>query len=115
MDKELKPIYWAGTSKNELLAFPDPAKQDAGYQLHRLQSGRVPQDWKPLKDLGKSITGVYEVRIWDSDATFRLAYVTKFGGFVTVLHCWQKETRTTSKADKHVIVSRYAEAKERIR
>ena len=36
MTKTLKPIYWEGSSKSDLLAFPDDAKQAAGYQLHRL-------------------------------------------------------------------------------
>ena len=57
----LKPIWWEGASKAELLAFPIDALQDAGYQLHRLLVGNEPQDWKPLKNLGKGITGVYEV------------------------------------------------------
>ncbi len=87
-----KAIWWEGNSKAELLGFPDAAKQNAGYQLHRLQHGEQPQDWKPLNSLGKGISGVYEVRIWEDDATFRIAYVTKFSEVVTVLHCWQKTT-----------------------
>ena len=83
MAKTLKPIYWEGSSKSDLMAFPEDAKQAAGYQLHRLQEGNEPLDWKPLKNLGKGITGVYEVRIWSDDGTYRVAYVTKFRGGVT--------------------------------
>jgi phage-related protein len=114
MTTELKPIYWAGASKSELLAFSADALQDAGYQLHRLQKGNTPQDWKPLTGLGKGITGVYEIRIWESKTTYRVAYVTKFKGYVTVLHCWQKTTQTTSKVDKDIIINRYKSAKERL-
>jgi len=51
MTDKLKPIYWAGNSKAELLKFSPNALQDAGYQLHRLQTGNKPQDWKPLNNL----------------------------------------------------------------
>jgi len=115
MTRTLIPIYWEGSSKGELLAFPATAQQDAGYQLHRLQTGNDPQDWKPLKNLGKGIVGVYEIRIWEDSATFRVAYVTKFSGYITVLHCWQKTTQATAQADKDVIVSRYKDAKERLK
>ncbi len=112
MTDELKPIYWAGNSKAELLKFSRNALQDAGYQLHRLQTGNEPQDWKPLSNLGKGITGVYELRIWDDSATYRVAYVTKFKDTVVVLHCWQKTTQATAKSDKERIVNRYKSAKE---
>ena len=114
MERTPKPICWAGLSKEELLAFPENAIQDAGYQLHRLREGNEPQDWKPLKGLGKAITGVYEVRIWEDDAIFRVAYVSKLAGYVTVLHCWQKTTQATAKANKDIIVSRYRKMKERL-
>jgi phage-related protein len=106
------PIYWVGTSKMELMAFPEAARQDAGYQLHRLQTGHTPQDWKPLKHLGRGVTGVQEIRIWQDDATFRIAYVMKFGGYITVLHCWQKTTQATRKITKAIISRRYKEAYE---
>lgn len=115
MERTLKPIWWVGSSKDELLAFPEDAKQDAGYQLHRLQTGKEPLDWKPLTSLGKGVTGVYEVRIWENDATFRVAYLTKFRGYVTVLHCWQKASQATAKIDKALIINRYREAKERLK
>ena len=41
-----KPIYWIGSSYKDLLNFPAEAKQDAGYQLHRIQNGLNPEDWK---------------------------------------------------------------------
>lgn len=113
MIKPLKPISWEGSSKDDLLAFPNDAKQAAGYQIHRLQEGNKPLDWKPLNKLGKGVTGVYEFRVWADDGTYRVAYATKFGDSVTVLHCWQKTTQATSSPDKKLIVSRYKEAKQR--
>lgn len=115
MEGILKPIWWVGQSKDELLAFPKNAIQDAGYQLHRLQEGNEPQDWRPLTGLGKGITGVCEIRIRQDDAVFRVAYVTKFSGYITVLHCWQKTTQTTAGSDKHTIIRRYRHAKESLK
>ena len=34
-----KSIHWVGTSYKDLLDFPTTAKQDAGYQIHRVQNG----------------------------------------------------------------------------
>jgi len=95
--------------------FPEAARRDAGYQLHRLQTGQTPQDWKPLNGLGRRVIGVREFRIWQDDATFRIAYVMKFDGYISVLHCWQKTTQATEKTTKAVIARRYREAKERFK
>ena len=58
--KEEKAIYWVGTSYKDLLAFPDEAKREAGYQLHRVQNGFDPENWKPFQTVG---SGVKEIRI----------------------------------------------------
>lgn len=115
MERIPTPIYWVANSKAELLAFPDDARQDAGYQLHRLQTRATPQDWKPLKGMGKAVTGIHEVRVWQDNATFRIAYVTKFRSYIVVLYCWQKTTAETAQRDKNMIVSRYNRAKEKLK
>jgi len=109
---EVKDIWWEGTSKTDLLEFPTEARHLMGYQLHIVQCGEMPEDWKPLKHLGKGVTGVYEIRISVEKNLYRTAYVTKFSDVVTVLHCWQKKTQQTSQTDKDLIVSRYRSAKE---
>jgi hypothetical protein len=48
MDTE-KPIYRVGTSLKDLLSFPREVKRVAGYQLHRLQNGLDPENWKPFQ------------------------------------------------------------------
>ena len=67
MGKE-KPIYWVGTSLKDLLVFPANVKQEAGYQLHRVQNGLEPEDWKPFKQVG---VGVKEIRISESNNIYR--------------------------------------------
>ena len=115
MERILKPIWWVGQSKDELLAFPNNAIQDAGYQLHRLQEGNEPQDWRHVTGLGKGITGVYEIRIREDNAICRVAYVTKFRGNITVLHCWQKTSQATAVSNKSVIIKRYRDAQESLK
>jgi len=72
----------------------------------------MPEDWKPLNNIGKNITGVYEIRVSIDKNIFRTAYVAKFGSTVAVLHCWQKKTQATSKTDMDIIAARYRSAKE---
>ena len=110
--KGIKSIHWIGSAKEELLDFPKDAIRSAGYQLHRLQEGNDPMDWKPLNNLGKGITGVFEIRIWEDKATFRIAAVTKMADTLTVLHCGHKKTQKIAKHNKDVIVARYKEAKD---
>ena len=109
----LKRLEWAGPSKDELLSLPEDVQQGMGYQLHRLQTGREPQDWKPLTGLGKGVSGVYEIRLSLDGNIFRTAYVAKFSEMIVVLHCWQKKTQATARRDKELIVARYRSAKER--
>ncbi len=83
---------------------PLNAKQDAGYQLHRIQNGLDPEDWKPFQTIGP---GVKEVRISDDGNAFRIMYVAKFSGKIYVLHSFQKKTKKTSSQDIRVARNRY--------
>lgn len=53
--------------------------------------------------------GVQEIRIHDEAGAFRVIYVAKFADAVYVLHCFQKKTEKTSKADLDVAAKRYAD------
>ena len=108
----LKDILWEGNSYEDLMSFPPNVRHDIGYQLHLVQSGQMPTDWKPLAKLGKGISGVYEIRVSDEGNIFRTAYVAKFEETVVVLHCWQKKTQATSEKDRELIIARYKSAKE---
>ena len=110
----IKEVARVGTSKTDLSAFPPKAKGDMGYQIHLVQTGQEPDDWKPLGQLGRDISGVYEIRLSSERSIFRTAYVTKFGDRIVVLHRWQKKTRATAQSDKDLIVARYREAKEKL-
>ena len=102
--KEEKPIYWVGSSLKDLLALPDEVKREAGYQLHRVQNGLDPENWKPFQEVG---VGVKEIRITDISGAFRVMYVAKFTEKIYVLHAFQKKTQKTSPNDIYIAKTRY--------
>jgi phage-related protein/predicted XRE-type DNA-binding protein len=91
-----KPVEFRGSALEDLRAFPEAARREAGYQLDQIQHGREPDDWKPMNTIGH---GVREIRIRDAAGAFRVLYVAKFDDAIYVLHCFQKKTQKTSKAD----------------
>jgi len=82
---------WLGSSKADLKAFPPDARRVAGFQLHRVQQGLEPNDWKPMTTVG---TGVEEIRI-HSGLEHRVFYVAKFSEGIYVLHAFEKRSRKT--------------------
>lgn len=51
--------------------------------------------------------GVREVRIRDASGVFRITFIAKFVDAIYVLHCFQKKTDKTSKADLDLAAKRY--------
>ena len=99
-----KEIRWVGSAYDDLLAFPQEPRREAGFQLGKVQAGLEPTDWKPFDDVG---AGTKEIRIKDASGAYRVMYVAKFEEAIYVLHCFQKKTRTTSKQDKAITEARY--------
>jgi phage-related protein len=104
MSVPTKPIEFCGSALDDLRAFPNAAKREAGYQLDRVQHGRNPDDWKPMNSVG---SGVAEIRIRAADGAFRVIYVAKFADAIYVLHCFQKKTPKTSRDDLALATRRY--------
>jgi phage-related protein len=50
---------------------------------------------------------VREIRVWAAAGAFRVIYTAKFADAVYVLHCFQKKTEKTSKADIDLAAKRY--------
>jgi phage-related protein len=99
-----KPVEFRGSALDDLRGFPQTARREAGYQLDQIQHGREPDDWKPMNTVGR---GVREIRIRDAAGAFRVLYVAKFDDAVYVLHCFQKKTQKTGKADLNLAAQRY--------
>lgn len=101
---KLKPVEFCGSALDDLRTFPISARRDAGHQLDRVQHGQEADDWKPMPTIGQ---GVREIRIRDAAGAFRIVYVAKFTNAIYVIHCFQKKTQKTSKADLDLAESRY--------
>lgn len=102
----MKPIRFLGDSLKCLREFPVDARQDAGYQLDRVQRGKQPIDFKPMPSIGK---GVEEIRIRDEAGAFRVIYSARLADAVVVLHAFQKKTQATSKRDIDIAKTRFAQ------
>ena len=88
------------------MSFLKDAKQEAGFQLDKVQRGERPSDSKAMPTIGK---GVEEPRIWDESGTFRVVFTAKRAEAVYVLHAFQKKTRATPKHDIELAKKRLAE------
>lgn len=86
------------------MEFPVTARAEAGYQLHLIQTGEEPGDWKPLQTVG---AGVREIRIRDASGAFRVIYVANVGEVIYVLHCFQKKSQKTSRHDLELAQARF--------
>ena len=101
----IKPVEFLGDSLDRLREFPDDAKQDAGYQLDRVQNGLQPDDFKPMPTIGK---GVEEIRVRDDTGAYRVIYTARLADAIYVLHAFQKKTQATSKRDIDLAKQRFA-------
>lgn len=97
-----KSIAFVGSSLEELRSWPAEVKQEAGYQLDRVQQGLDPDNWKPFATIGP---GVREIRL-RANGQWRVIYVQVVRGTVHVLHCFRKKTQKTAKADIEIAKTR---------
>ncbi len=69
-----RPLQFMGTSHNDLKAFPEQARRDAGFNLDFVQRGFDPENWKPMKSIG---VGVNEIRIREASGAYRVIYLAR--------------------------------------
>jgi phage-related protein len=100
-----KRLAWLGSSLDDVRAFPDEVRREAGYQLGRIQQGLMPDDWKPMATVG---AGVYEIRI-HTGLEHRVFYVGKYEDAVHVIHAFEKRTPRTRDADIALARTRLAD------
>jgi phage-related protein len=108
----MKPVLFLGDSREALRTFPDDARRHAGYQIDRVQRGREPNDWKPIRSIGP---GVREIRIRDAAGAFRVIYVATFVDAVYILHAFQKKSQATPRRDLDLAAARLKELMQRAR
>ncbi|HZZ62009.1 MAG TPA: type II toxin-antitoxin system RelE/ParE family toxin [Roseiarcus sp.] len=74
-------------------AFPEGARKEAEVQLHKVQQGLEPSDWKPMRTIGPSVA---EIRIRDEAGAFRVIDLARREDAIYVLHAFQKKTQQTA-------------------
>lgn len=107
------PIHWIGSTRDDLRDFPATARLRMGYQLRRVQSGKDPDDWKPMTEIGP---GCREIRVRSEDGRYRSLYVV--GGTprgVYVLAVFSKKTQKTPESVKKAAKQRFAAAAAHMR
>jgi len=52
-----KPSSSEAAHLEDLRAFPETTRREAGYQLDQIQHGREPDDWKPMNTVGRGGAG----------------------------------------------------------
>lgn len=102
----MKAVRFLGDSLKRLRGFPEDVRQDAGYQLDKLQRGLQPDDFKSMPSIGK---GVEEIRVWDGAGAFRVIYTARLQEVIVVLHALQKKTQATSKQDIELAKRRWTQ------
>ncbi len=108
-----KPLKWVGSSKRDLDAMPEDVKDVFGHAIDLAQAGGKHQDTKVLSGFGSA--GVLEVVEDHQGDTYRAVYTVKFAGWVYVLHCFQKKSKSgsaTPKPDMDLINTRLKVAKQ---
>jgi phage-related protein len=87
---ECRPLYWVGSSHQDLKKFPGRVMDIVGYALYMAQIGRKSEDAKLLKGFG---SGVLEVVADHNSDTYRAVYTVRLASGVYVLHCFQKKSK----------------------
>jgi phage-related protein len=99
----VKLIQWLGSSRRDIQAFPNDARQVAGFQLYRVQRGLDSNDWKPMPNVG---SGVKEIRV-HTDLEHRVLYTANLADAIYVLHVFEKKTKKTPKRDLDIARERF--------
>jgi phage-related protein len=108
-----KPVKWVSSAKRDLDAMPEDVKDVFGHAIDLAQAGGKHQDAKVMTGFGSA--GVLEVVEDYQGDTFRAVYTVKFAGWVYVLHCFQKKSKSgiaTPKPDMDLINNRLKAAKQ---
>ncbi len=107
-----KPLKWVGSAKRDLDAMPEDVKDVFGHAIDLAQAGGKHLSAKVMTGFGSA--GVLEVVEDDRGDTYRAVYTVKFSGWVYVLHCFQKKSKSgikTPREDMDLIHARMKAAR----
>jgi phage-related protein len=106
-----KPLFWVGSSKEDLLTFPEAVKDEIGTALSVAQFGGKHPKAKPWKGAGPGVLEIVEDHRGD---TYRAVYTVRFVRAVYVLHVFQKKSPTgirTPRKEVELIARRLNDAR----
>src|SRR5216684_2624334 len=107
-----KLLFWVGSSKGDLLAFPIAVIDEIGTALSVAQFGGKHPKAKPWKGQGP---GVFEIVEDHRGDTYRAVYTVKFEKAAYVLHAFQKKSPKgikTAQTDVELVSRRLKTASE---
>lgn len=113
---QVKPLYWVGSSKKDLLALPETVMHVFGYALYLAQTGKKHDQAKPMRGFGSA--GVLEIIEDREGNTYRAVYTVRFVESVFVLHVFQKKSKrgiATPKRELDLIRERWKAAEQMTR
>ncbi len=98
----VQQLEWVGSSKKDLLKFPEEVRKEIGFALFIAQSGGTHESVKLFKGYG---SGVYEI-VSDYNANaYRAIYIVNLDDKVYVLHAFQKKSKRNIKCQKKNCIS----------
>ena len=107
-----KPLFWIGSSKADLIEFPEVVKDEVGVALSVAQFGGKHPKAKPWKGEGSGVLEIIEDHRRD---TYRAVYTVHFKDAVYVLHAFQKKSTKgikTAQTDVELISRRLKSAQK---
>lgn len=107
----VKEVIWIGSTKKDIIEFPDEVKDEMGYGLHLAQNGSKHPNAKPFKLEGES--GVFEIVSDFNTDTYRAVYAIKIDERLYILHAFKKKSKSgikTPKSDVDLIKRRLKDA-----
>jgi phage-related protein len=113
MADSLKPVWWIGSTKKDLLALPEEVQHQIGFALYQVQLGKMPDEAKPLKGYGGA--SVQEIVVDFNRDTYRAVYTIRFADRVYVLHVFKKKAKSgiaTPKSDVELIERRLKQVEQ---
>ncbi|MDH5718867.1 MAG: type II toxin-antitoxin system RelE/ParE family toxin [Spirochaetia bacterium] len=104
----MKIVQMHPVARKSIKDFPKNVKIELGAFIMGLQLGiEIPiHVIKPMKTIA---IGVSELRIKESDGTYRVFYYTKLQDRILIFHAFQKKTQKTEKRDIDIAKKRLKE------
>jgi phage-related protein len=109
--ERIKPVFWMGSSRADLKAFPEPVQSNVGYALFAAQRGEEYRSVKSLQGFGGR--GVLEIVVPHDGDAYRAVYTVRFRDSIYVLHAFQKKSTrriATPKREIELVRRRLADA-----